>query len=184
MLAERVEIAELLNFEQFFSTARPILVGQGYLLTGNFAEAQDLAQEALAQAWKNWETVGRYQDPTGWTRLVLHNLAVSRWRRLRVRLRHEHAERPPEMPPPDAGHLDVVAAINKLPIGQRRTLVLHDFVGLTLDEIAQELEVPPGTIRGWLYRARESVTKALRWVDTAGEGITQSVRTEKGAGGG
>ena len=155
------------SFEAFFATVSPGLVGQAYVLTGNLQEAQDLVQEAMLRAWREWAKVSRYEDPAAWARRVVHNLAVSRWRRLSVRRRHERAERVTDAPAPDVGHLDLVAVVAKLPAGQRRALVLFDVVGLSGEEVAAELGVPAGTVRGWLTRARRTVAEQLGWEDGA-----------------
>jgi RNA polymerase sigma-70 factor (ECF subfamily) len=154
------------SFESFFAATSPGLVGQAYVLTGNLQEAQDLVQEAMLRAWREWPKISNYEDPVGWVRKVVHNLAVSRWRRLAVRRRHEAAERVVDSPAPDVGHLDLVAVVAKLPAGQRRALVLFDVVGLSGEEVAAELGVPAGTVRGWLTRARRTVAEQLGWDDT------------------
>jgi len=44
---------------------------------------------------------------------------------------------------------------------QRAVLVLHHYAGLPLDEIAQALGVPPGTVRSRLHRATRAMRAAL-----------------------
>ena len=152
-----------LAFEQFFLANSRSLVCQAYALTGNLQEAQDLAQDALTQAWRHWAELRSYADPAAWTRRVLYRLAVSRWRRLRLAQRYERSVALADVPAPEVTHVEVAKAISRLPAGQRRTLVLHDVVGLTTDEIAAELGVPAGTARGWLHRARHAVAAELKF---------------------
>lgn len=161
-LREEVRVA-VASFEEFFEQTTPGLVGQAYVLTGNLQEAQDIVQEAMLRAWREWPKISAYEDPAGWARKVAHNLAVSRWRRLAVRSRHERAERPAQVLGPDVDHLDLVAVVSRLPAGQRRALVLFDIVGLSGEEVAAELNVPSGTVRGWLTRARRTVAAELGW---------------------
>ncbi|MGH9297124.1 MAG: RNA polymerase sigma factor [Acidimicrobiales bacterium] len=156
-------VDETAAFEAFFAQASRPLVGQAYVLTGNLAEAQDIVQETFLRAWKAWPTLSTADDPTPWARRVVHNLAVSRWRHLKVRQRHEMADRPRPVAPPDASHLDLIAAVSHLPEGQRKALVLFDLVGLSGAECAEELGVPGGTVRGWLSKARASVAAELGW---------------------
>lgn len=153
------------DFEEFFTATSPSLVGQAYVLTGNLQEAQDLVQEAMLRAWREWPKVSHYDDPAGWARRVVHNLAVSRWRRAELRRRHEQAEHvtvalslSPE--PPDA-HLDLVAALGRLPVRHRQAVVLHDVVGLTAEEVGRELGVPASTVRAWLSRAHRRLEKEV-----------------------
>ncbi|MGH9169739.1 MAG: RNA polymerase sigma factor [Acidimicrobiales bacterium] len=152
------------EFQRFFASSSRSLVGQAYALTGDIQEAQDLAQEALLRAWTNWAQIKSYESPEAWTRQVLHHLAIGRWRRLRLRNRHEaSAASTPQVSTDLDAHMDVLNAVGRLPLKQRRTLVLHDYVGLTVDEIASELGVPAGTARSWLHRARRAVASQLRW---------------------
>ena len=51
------------QFNQFFDGARRKLVGQAYLLTGDFQEAQDLVREVLLRAWQRWDRVSTLEDP-------------------------------------------------------------------------------------------------------------------------
>jgi RNA polymerase sigma-70 factor (sigma-E family) len=148
------------DFVAFFGAARASLMGQAVLLTGDVEDARDLVQEALLSAWKNWSTVRSYDDPQQWARRVLHNLAVSRWRRARVRSLARLGA-PTQVAGPDASHLDVLKALRLLPMDQRRALVLHDVVGLNVTEVATEIGVPEGTVRSWLSRGRNALAKKL-----------------------
>ena len=142
------------DFEAFFRASSVALVAQAYALTGNIDAAKDLTQEALTRAWERWAVVSTYESPEAWTRRVVHNLAVSRWRRLQLRRRHEHAMVAVPASGPDAERVDLVRALQHLPIGQRRAVVLHDLAGLTSREVGAELGIEPGTVRVWLHRAR------------------------------
>ena len=53
-----------------------------FMLTGDLGTAQDLTQEAFLRTWVRWSRVAKYDDPLGWTRRVLYNLAVQQisWR--------------------------------------------------------------------------------------------------------
>jgi RNA polymerase sigma-70 factor (ECF subfamily) len=49
----------------------------------------------------------------------------------------------------------------RLDTGQRAILVLHHYLGLSLDETAEVLGVPPGTVRSRLHRATSAMRAAL-----------------------
>lgn len=57
--------------------------------------------------------------------------------------------------------IDVAAALARLPTGYRAVLVLHDIAGYTHEEIAQRLEIEPGTSKSQLFRARRAMRRAL-----------------------
>ena len=75
------------GFDEFYRGSRQRLLGFVYVLTGDLAEAQDAVQEAYVRAWQRWSTVGGYDDPEAWVRVVATRIAVSRWRSLRSRAR-------------------------------------------------------------------------------------------------
>jgi RNA polymerase sigma-70 factor, ECF subfamily len=149
------------GYEEFFAVSKPSLMGLAYLLTGNVQESQDLVQETLLRAWRDWASIRSYEDPKAWTRRVLHNLAIGKSRRAHVR--HAAASRDVRLPCADmpVGHLDVVAALRRLPPDQQRALVLHDVIGLSVIEVAREIGAPEGTVRSWLSRGRAALATEL-----------------------
>jgi RNA polymerase sigma-70 factor, ECF subfamily len=148
------------DYVVFFATAKASLMGQAYLLTGDIEDASDLVQEVLLRAWKAWPRLVEYEDPERWARRVLHNLAVSRWRKERVR-RLSRLPAPREVAGPDAAHIDLVNALRRLPMDQQRALVLHDVAGLSVVQVADEIGAPEGTVRSWLSRGRNALARDL-----------------------
>ena len=95
--------------------------------------------------------MSRHANRDAWTRHVLHNLVVSRWRHL--------ASRPPApqiteaYEPVDAHDLDLARLVARLPANQRRAFVLHVVFDLSVDDVASEMKAPAGTVRSWIHRA-------------------------------
>lgn len=147
---------ELEEFERFFVRMSSALVGQAYLLMGDLQEAQDLAQEALLRTWNRWPYVSGYEDPAAWTKRVLRNLAMSRLRRRRLERLRAHSV-PPATQGPNADAVDLVGALQRLPVAQREALVLREVLGLTTEEVAKEMRASAGSVRKWLYRARTAL---------------------------
>jgi RNA polymerase sigma-70 factor (ECF subfamily) len=147
-------------FEAFVRESSGPLFGQAYLLAGDRHSAQDLVQETFVRVWQHWGRVSTYDNPMGWARHVLHNLAVSRWRRHKVQARVTEVDVPAAAP--DIGHLDVVEALGRLPERQRRAIVLHDVVGMSVEEVAVEMNAPQGSVRAWLSRSRAALAADLK----------------------
>ncbi|MDQ1713377.1 MAG: polymerase sigma-70 factor, subfamily [Frankiaceae bacterium] len=138
------------------------LVAQLYAVTGNRQEAEDVVQEAFMRAMSRWDQVRTYDSPEAWLRTVALNLARSRFRRT-VRgaaalVRHgvPHAE--PDLSP---DHVALMSAMKTLPEAQREALVLHHFVGLSVDEVAAAVGAPSGTIKARLSRGRAALAGML-----------------------
>jgi RNA polymerase sigma-70 factor, ECF subfamily len=147
------------SFDKFFRATKQSLLAMAYVLTGDLATAQDLAQEALLRAWARWPRISKYDDPHAWTRRVLHNLAVDKKRSEKIVRNVPEPQR--SSPPPDELHLTLAAALRSLPAKQSMALVLHDGVGMSVHEVAAEMSVPEGTVKSWLSRGRASAAEAL-----------------------
>jgi RNA polymerase sigma-70 factor, ECF subfamily len=150
------------DFASLYHARFSDLAGQLYAYTGDRNETHDLVQEAFVRAWQRWDTVGRYDDPVAWIRRVAWNLATSRFRRLQVIRRNTERLRPPpdiEATGPD--RVALVTALRRIPDALRRVIVLHYLADLSVAEIAAETEVPVGTVKSWLHRARAELARHL-----------------------
>ena len=150
------------DFDRFFEGAWSRLQGQAYVLTGSRELAQDLTQEALLQAWRNWDRVSALESPEGWTRRILHNLCIASWRKSLRRQPKQDARDHDQIPEP---HAEIAQAMRSLPVNQARALLLHDGVGMTVAEVAADMDVPEGTVKSWLSRSRKVVAARLRELD-------------------
>jgi RNA polymerase sigma-70 factor (ECF subfamily) len=56
----------------------------------------------------------------------------------------------------------ISAAVERLPADLREALVLREIEGLSYDEIAQQMQTPPGTVRSRIFRAREAVSAQVK----------------------
>lgn len=149
------------DFDALYASHAGDVVAMAYALTGDLAEAQDLAQEAFCRAWQRWDRVATFDDPLAWIRRVTANLATSRWRRLATAARHLRRERPSQMPAPGPDHVALVAALRTLPEQQRLALILHHLLDLPVAQVAHELGVPDGTVKAWLARGRAALAARL-----------------------
>jgi RNA polymerase sigma-70 factor (ECF subfamily) len=162
-----VTASESDEFDAFFRSHLSRLTGQALVFTGNLTQAQDLAHEALARSWERWSDIRLLDDTAAWTRKVLYNLAVSEWRRDKVRQSNGVVSDP--VAGPDVEAMALADALRTLPELQRIAIVLHDAAGVTVPEIAGQLDVPEGTVRSWLTRGRTSLAAQLRTDDEGAE---------------
>jgi RNA polymerase sigma-70 factor (sigma-E family) len=147
------------GFDELYRASRDRLAVQLAALTGNSSDADDVVQEAFMRAWLRWGTIGDYDDPEAWVRRVAHNLAVSRWRRarklvLRASVPIARTESPGQRIP-------ILAALQALPVAERRAIVLHHVAGLPVAEVAIDLGAPEGTVKSWLSRGRTRLATEL-----------------------
>jgi RNA polymerase sigma-70 factor (ECF subfamily) len=150
------------GFDEFYRGTYARLLRYAYGLTGDAAEAQDLAHEAYARAWARWRRLSGYDDPEGWLRLVVNRLSTDRWRELRqVRNWWERTPPPPPVPPPSDDVVVLVEAMRELPENHRRALVLYYLLDQPVADIAKEIGAAPGTIKSWLSRGRAALAARL-----------------------
>ena len=156
------------GFEQFYAASSARVLRALHALTGDLAEAQDVVQEAYARAWQRWPTIRAYDVPEAWVRQVAWRLAVSRARRAKVGLgKLRRHGLPPDVPGLEPDHVALVTALREIPAEQRRAVVLHHLVGLSVAEIATECGVPDGTVKARLSRGRKALAVLLREEETS-----------------
>ena len=156
------------RFDEFYAAVFGRLVGQLYLVTGDLHDAEDVVQEALTRAAARWSRLREYEVPEAWVRRVAVNLATDGFRRARRRLALAVRLRPvPELDPTLDG-LAVSQALRALPRDQRAAVVLHHLLDLPVDRVAAELDVPVGTVKSRLARARRSLAASLAPDDAHG----------------
>ena len=151
------------EFTSLYDASFPRLVGQLYAMTGDRAEAQDAVQEAFVRAWAHREQIGADRGAEAWVRVTAWRIAMSRWRRAREGSRLMRlAASPDRVAGPGPERVAFVEALRRLPAEQRRALVLYHVVDLTVEQIAAETGVRPGTVKARLARGRAALTPYLR----------------------
>jgi len=133
-----------LTFEESFDDLFRRAYTVGYQLLGVRAEAEDVAQEALARAFSRWRQVRGYSEP--WVVRVAGNLAIGRWRKTR-RLTALDARDDRPHAGPDAQRIDLHRALRKLSRRQREVVVLRYLADLSEADVARALDCSPGTVK-------------------------------------
>jgi RNA polymerase sigma-70 factor (ECF subfamily) len=150
------------DYRAYYASAFARLVGQVYLLTGDFGEAQDAVQEAFVRAWTRRRRFADGDEPDAWIRTVARRVAISRWRSSRSGLAAWRRRGPiPDVPAPGVETPLIVAALQRLPEQQRRAIVLHHLCDRSVDQVAVETGVPAGTVKARLSRGRTALRQIL-----------------------
>lgn len=151
------------SFDECYRATSGRLLGYAYALTGNWAQAQDLVQEAYMRAWRQWGRLVEYDDVEAWLRLVVSRLATDVWRRLqrwRAAMRLLGAR--DDAAPADESAMLLQQALRGLPLVQRQALASHYLFDLPVAQIALDAGVPVGTVKSWLSRGRANLATALK----------------------
>jgi RNA polymerase sigma-70 factor (ECF subfamily) len=151
------------SFEEFFAATYGRLVGLLFAVLHDWAQAEDVVQDAFASALLRWRSIRSYQDPEAWVRMVAFRRAVDARRRDTRRIRALlRLGSPPSQPPLSADHVDLVRALGKLPLAHREVLVLCHVAELPVAQVAAELRLPVGTVKSRLARGRAALAHQLR----------------------
>jgi RNA polymerase sigma-70 factor, ECF subfamily len=142
------------SFEDLYVREYPGLIAVATALSGY--DGEDLVQDAMVRALVSWDKVRRLERPGGWCHRVLVNLCRSRWRRRVTEARHLSRMRrdEPSAPAPSEDVITFWSAVRELPERPRLAVALHYAGDRTVADIAGILDVPEGTIRSDLSRAR------------------------------
>ena len=150
------------EFDDFYAGSSRQVLGQVYAMVGNRTEAEDAVAEAYLRAWDRWNRVRDCDSPEAWVRRVAYRIAVSAWRKAVNRVRAHHrdlTEKHVDAISPD--HVALVQALRRISADQRRVIVLHHLVGLSVAEIAAETGTSANTVKTRLARGRRALADHL-----------------------
>ena len=137
----------------------------GYLL-GDAAEPQDAVQDALVKAWQNWASL---KDPAcfgPWFHRIVVNVCRDRMRRHRT-LRMVTLEEAAEVESNDAFRSmladdELARAVTRLNPDHRVVIALRFWQDMTLEDAAERLGLPLGTVKSRLHYALRSLRAELK----------------------
>ena len=159
--ATRLRPVTGVSVEDFYEAYYPRLVRLLLVATGSRGEAEDVAQEAFIALLPRWSAVREYDDPEAWVRLVAFRLAGRRRQRVSRLLRLHRGERAEVVAPPDADQVDLDAALATLSPQHRAVVALHYFADLPVADVSRVLDIPVGTVKSRLSRARTALGPLL-----------------------
>lgn len=162
MAREGCVVVEPSDFDAFFRAQYRSVTGLAYVLCGDKGRAEDLAQEAFADAHRSWQKIGGYDDPGAWIRRVVTNKATSvrRRRSAESRALGRLVGRPPVTETDSS--LDAAAvwnAVRALPRRQAQVVALMFFDDLDVAEVARVLQCGEATVKTHLHRAKAALAQ-------------------------
>ena len=150
------------EFTAFMREAKDPLHRMAFLLSGDAHRAEELTQQTFERCYRHWHKA-RQGDPLVYARRVLANLRIDAWRRTRREVLTGPEELPQDdvrvsrrsarMPTRTVDDRDaVVRALLRLPLKQRRVVVLRHLLDLSESEVSNELGIPLGTVKSTASR--------------------------------
>ncbi len=167
------------EFERLVKQHERDILAAAVRLTGAHQDAEDLMQEALVSAYLGFDKFELGTNFRAWMLRILRNTRINRYRKTQRSVSTVEWEQMHDEPRP-ADHLerpafpgiedqvfskvpdeDIVPALEALPEEFRTAVVLSDIHQYSYDEIAQELEIPLGTVRSRIFRGRQRLRESL-----------------------
>jgi RNA polymerase sigma factor (sigma-70 family) len=174
-LHRRLSAGDQSAFEELYRRYAPASFGLAYRLTAQHVLAQDVVHDAFLALWRAPDAYDPARGPfrTFFLSLVHHRAVDVVRREERLRKRHErvsnleptHGEDVAEAVVDDSfieqRRKEVRAALGTLPPEQQQVLEMAYFGGMTQVQIAEQLQIPVGTVKTRTLAAMRKLRKAL-----------------------
>ena len=152
-----------------------ILYGYAMYLTGRPEDAHDLLQETFLKAFRFFERFDQGTNAKAWLYRIMRNTYINDYRRTKRLPDHveydeqisayqskPRDEKGPGDIPGEIFEDEIATAISALPEKFKSVIVLRDVEDLPYEEIAEALDIPIGTVRSRLHRARAILFENLK----------------------
>lgn len=174
-LVARARAGEAPAFEALVRRHQAATRALGYALVGDWAEAEDLSQEAFLRAFRNLDLLADPAKFAPWLRRVTFGVCIDWVRAFRPQLYRVEApvdeDAAFETPSRESSPLErletqelaerVMRALAELPPRYRTPLTMYHIDGLSHEKVARALDIPVGTVRSLVARARRKLAYAL-----------------------
>lgn len=166
------------QFGRIYTTYRPQIYFLCLRMTGNSAEAEDLAQEAFLRLFGKLDTFRGESSFYTWLRRLAINVVLLRFETPRWRRETSLDELAQPQASPDSlsemqfgcfdcdlgavlDRIDLQRALDRLPAGFRTVLIMHDVEGYKHGEISRLMGCSIGTSKSQLHKARSKMRRLL-----------------------
>lgn len=165
MLVERAAQGDADAFGELVRRHSSLMRAYVFRIVGSLADTDDVVQEAFVIAWKQLPTLRDPSAVKAWLMRIAGREALTFVsRRPAEAVLDEHvaalptASALPEQTVVRGAQLRALSdALDKLKEDQRRCWLLREVAECSYDEIAEQMDIPPSTVRGLLARARASI---------------------------
>lgn len=173
VLVQRAQRGDQDAFAALVTRHQRYVYNLAYRLLRDGREAEDLAQEAFLRAWKGLGTFRGDAKFTTWLYRIVTNLCYNRLEGLRRELLDVslddgdlapalfHAREPPVVVETAESHTFLHRQVAALPDKYRLVISLFYLQGFSYQEMAHVLDIPLGTVKTHLFRARQRLKQYL-----------------------
>jgi RNA polymerase sigma-70 factor, ECF subfamily len=151
-------------FEELVATYQDKVFRLSYSMLGDRAQAEDAAQESFLRIWKS---IDRYRGDSAfgtWIFSITRNVCLTAISKRRPSRPVEDTER--AKPDPPERQRDIVRLVRELPENYRRVVMLFYMEERSYEEVARMLDLPVGTVKTHLHRARQQLATMIKEADS------------------
>ncbi len=167
------------TFKKEFLPHMDALYNFAFHLTYNEDDANDLVQETFLKAYRFIDSYQQGTNSKAWLFKILKNAFINEYRRKSKQpSRVDYDDIVSYHDTDDDGHVEyldlrqelfqgmigdeITKALNELPVDFKTVILLCDIEGFSYEEIAKIIDIPIGTVRSRLHRARNILKEKLR----------------------
>ncbi len=177
-LIRRAQEGDLAAFETLVAAHKDYVFNIAYSMTGNYHDANDMAQEAFIKAFRAIKKFNVKSNFSTWMYRITMNACLDELRRQKRKAannvsidaeddEHSRMDLASSLPTPEQAYEKsevrraVTAAIQKLPDKHKRMIILRDINGFSYDQIARLEQCSVGTVKSRISRARQHLKEIL-----------------------
>jgi RNA polymerase sigma factor (sigma-70 family) len=150
------------RYNQWVRDHYRFLMRSAWALTRSRSVAEDVVQDCFASAWKYRNQLKDASLVRPWLFKIMRRSLLRHISPATQSFEDRDEAEWGEAPHTDiSNRLDVVKALDRVALIHREVLVLHYFDDMSTAQIAEALEIAPGTVLSRLSRAREALKKVL-----------------------
>lgn len=169
-IINRILTGEKHLFGQIIDLYEKSIYNLAYRMAGNREDAMDLTQETFLRAFKGLRTYSPERPFSPWIHRIATNLCIDHSRKHRLKTvplqveneDGEEMERSIADSRNEPGRRVLILeqeqelfdALQALPDKYRLPIILRHLYNYSYDEIGEVMEIPPGTVKTWIYRGR------------------------------
>lgn len=134
----------------------------------------DLEQEVFIRLWQKRHTYTEQGHEKSWVSVITNNICIDYFKNKFYNQERQHVEIPGNLADekfnPESAYNTlwrqriILRAVNNLPKKLRQVIILYEFEGMSLEQIASHLNIPVGTVKSRLFNARRILAQDLAFL--------------------
>src|SRR4051812_10380747 len=149
-------------FERLLERYEVKVFRMAFTFLKNAGRAEEVTQDIFLKLWQALPSYDGRAAPSTWLYTIARNTCLSTLRAESYRRTEELNEAAgPRSDPRPAAHIDLKRRVAELPEGQREAITLFYLEERSIAEVAQILDLPEGTVKSHLHRARRTLGEKM-----------------------